>query len=60
MLGPAPAPIARLRGRHRFQLLLKHRDGEMVWKAGRRVGEAASGLRGDVRAAVDVHPIDML
>ena len=26
VLGPAPAPIARLRGKHRFQLLLKGAD----------------------------------
>lgn len=60
VLGPAPAAIARLRGRHRFHFLLKHRSREAVWPVARAVAEAAAALRGDVRAAVDVDPVDML
>jgi primosomal protein N' (replication factor Y) (superfamily II helicase) len=60
VLGPAPAPISRLRGRHRFQILLKHGDEGVVWRAARRVADAAAALRDPVRASVDVTPLDML
>jgi primosomal protein N' (replication factor Y) len=60
ILGPAPAPIARLRGRHRFQLLIKHETRERVWSLVRRVSEAAATLRGDLRTSVDMSPVDML
>ncbi|HBE72842.1 MAG TPA: primosomal protein N' [candidate division Zixibacteria bacterium] len=55
-LGPAPAPIPRLRGRHRFQILLKHERLEPLLAAGRAVG------RGDRTAAVrvDVDPASTL
>jgi primosomal protein N' (replication factor Y) len=43
ILGPAPAPLARLKGEHRFQLLLKSRNRRHL----REVADAAlanSGL----------------
>ena len=60
VLGPAPAPIARLRGRHRAQLLLKHRDADALGRVARLVADAAAQLRGALRAHVDVDPVDML
>ncbi|MCC7519755.1 MAG: primosomal protein N' [Verrucomicrobiae bacterium] len=59
LLGPSPAPIARLRGRHRFHLLL--RDSR---RKGRKeeIGEMLADWPrdGDVRVTVDVDPAQML
>ena len=54
MLGPAEAPIARVRGRSRYQIWLSgHERGALV--AAARAG-AAVKLGGDVRLAVDIDP----
>ncbi|HEY8152926.1 MAG TPA: primosomal protein N' [Myxococcota bacterium] len=60
VLGPAPAPIARLRGKHRFQLLLKGADPERLHAAARRVVEATGQLPRGVQASVDAFPVNML
>ena len=59
LLGPAPAPLARLRGRWRFQLLLKGEDAA-VRRAARRLAAEAARLPRGVRASVDVNPVTML
>jgi primosomal protein N' (replication factor Y) len=59
VLGPAQAPIARIRGRSRWQLLLRGRDRRAL----RRVGaQAVSGLSvpGQARLTVDVDPMSAL
>ena len=58
-LGPAPAPLARLRNRYRFLVLLKG-EAEPVWQAARTLQQAAEGLPESVSASVDVDPIHML
>ncbi len=60
LLGPAPAPIARLRGRHRFHLLVKGSDHSAVWRTARRLSTASEKLPAAVRVRVDVNPVDML
>jgi primosomal protein N' (replication factor Y) len=60
LLGPAPAPIARLRGRHRFQLLVKGSDHKAVWQTARRLAAAGEKLPAGIRVRVDVNPVDML
>ena len=60
ILGPAPAPLARLRDRFRFQLLVKGADPAGVRRSGRALVEAAAGLRAPVRAKVDPNPVNML
>jgi primosomal protein N' (replication factor Y) len=60
VLGPAPAPIARLRGRHRFQLLVKGSDHSAVWRTARRLAAASEKLPAAIRVRVDVNPVDML
>jgi primosomal protein N' (replication factor Y) len=60
VLGPAPAPIARLRGQYRFQLLLKHARIEPLRSVGRRVIEAAEKLPAGARFSIDLNPLDML
>ena len=55
VFGPAPAPIARIRGRHRVRLLVKAPKGAALqaaladWVAGLR-------LKGDLRLSVDIDP----
>ena len=59
VLGPAPAPLAILRGRHRRRLLLKARRDVAVqpllraWLAQVKVGRG-------VRVDVDVDPVSFL
>jgi primosomal protein N' (replication factor Y) len=58
-MGPAPAPLARLRGRHRVQLLLRG-EAEPVRRAAGILAAAIPGLEGDVQAVLDVNPVHML
>jgi primosomal protein N' (replication factor Y) len=59
VLGPAPAPFARLRGKFRFQIQMQGPDGAALRAA---VRQAAAGLRApkDVQWMADVDPLDML
>ena len=53
--GPAPAPIARVRGRHRVRLLVKAPKGAAVQAAVQEwVGQVR--LKGDLRLAIDIDP----
>ena len=61
VLGPGPSPIARLRDRFRFQLLLKGSDEKRVLDAGRALATVARGREaGGVRIQVDANPVNML
>ena len=60
VLGPAEAPIARLRNRYRQQILLKHREAAAVWRVAERVAAAAERLPRAQRVTLDVNPLDML
>jgi primosomal protein N' (replication factor Y) len=53
--GPAPAPIARVRGRHRVRLLVKAPKGVALQAA---IGRWIGGLKlpGQVRLSVDIDP----
>ncbi len=53
--GPAPAPIARVRGRHRVRLLVKAAKGTPFQDAITR-WTAPVKLRGDLRLSVDIDP----
>ncbi len=59
VLGPAPAPLALLRGRHRRRLLLKARRDVAVQKL-LREWLARVPLPGGVRVQVDVDPVGFL
>lgn len=55
VFGPAPAPIARVRGRHRVRLLVKAGKGVALQRAiSDWVGQFQ--LKGDLRLAVDIDP----
>ena len=59
LLGPAAAPIARLRGRHRFHLLVSASDQLLLREL---VTAATESLKppDDVQWILDIDPIDML
>ncbi|QBF32987.1 primosomal protein N' [Thalassococcus sp. S3] len=55
VFGPAPAPIARIRGRHRVRLLVKAAKGSPLQAAlARWIGQFT--LKGDLRLSVDIDP----
>jgi primosomal protein N' (replication factor Y) len=60
VLGPAEAPIAVVRGRHRFRLLVKSPRQADLQGFLRAVLAAAPPERGGVRVAVDVDPQSFL
>ena len=55
LFGPAPAPIARVRGRHRVRLLVKAPKGVALQDAISR-WLAPIRLKGDLRLSVDIDP----
>ncbi len=55
VFGPAPAPIARIRGRHRVRLLVKAPKGAPIQDAIARWIEPLR-LKGDIRLSVDIDP----
>jgi primosomal protein N' (replication factor Y) len=59
VLGPAPAPLAQLRGKHRLRLLIKGELREDVRAAAARALEPLTG-HPDVEVIVDTDPLDML
>ncbi|MDP6979448.1 MAG: primosomal protein N' [Myxococcota bacterium] len=60
VLGPAPAPLARLRGRYRYQILIKGSDRERVMAASRHLAQALARLPRALRGSLDVNPVSML
>jgi primosomal protein N' (replication factor Y) len=59
ILGPAPAPFARLRGKFRYQLQLQSSDSERLRDIVRRATGYLS-MPGDVAWIADVDPLDMM
>jgi primosomal protein N' (replication factor Y) len=61
ILGPAPAPLARLKGEHRFQLLIKSRSRrqlrEVADTALSAVAEAGTNLRS---INLEIDPVSMM
>ncbi len=55
VFGPAPAPIARIRGRHRVRLLVKAGKGVALQKALATWVKQVK-IKGDLRLAVDIDP----
>lgn len=60
VLGPSPAPLARLRGRHRAQLLLKGPTRPAVRELARAAASAAAHLGRSLQVQLDLDPIQML
>jgi primosomal protein N' (replication factor Y) len=61
ILGPAPAPLARLRGEHRIQLLIKSRSRKqmraVIDAALQSLREAGNDLRS---VTVEIDPVSMM
>ncbi|MGR3621401.1 primosomal protein N' [Pseudophaeobacter sp.] len=55
LFGPAPAPIARVRGRHRVRLLIKADKGVPLQEALAR-WTAPFNMKGDLRLNIDIDP----
>jgi len=58
IIGPAEAPIAMIKGRHRWQLLLKGKDAHALNRLTRDILSRAAGIGLDIR--VDVDPINFM
>jgi primosomal protein N' (replication factor Y) len=60
VLGPAPPPIERVRGRYRWQVLLRHADVRGLRALARAARAADAAVRADgIRLVVDVDPVSM-
>ncbi len=61
ILGPAPAPLARLRGEHRFQILIKSRSRPQLRET-IDIGMASAAARGcDTRSInIEIDPISLM
>jgi primosomal protein N' (replication factor Y) len=59
VLGPAPMSLARLRGRYRFQVLLKATRPSVLREAVVRLKQRRRPA-GGIRMAIDIDPVDML
>ncbi|WP_434042930.1 MULTISPECIES: replication restart helicase PriA [Sorangium] len=61
VLGPSAAPIARLRGRYRFRVLLRARErGPLRGTLAALAGLLRDGLDRNARVIIDVDPVAML
>jgi len=59
VLGPAEAPLAKLKGRVRWHLWLRAKDRQKLRRAVRRVLAEIDDIPG-VRTAIDVDPVSAL
>ncbi|MBS2020072.1 MAG: primosomal protein N' [Deltaproteobacteria bacterium] len=60
VLGPTPAPIARVRNRYRFRVMLRSTSRERLREGTLAIHAAASRLPRSVRVAIDVDPVGLL
>jgi primosomal protein N' (replication factor Y) len=58
--GPAPAPIARVRNRYRFRVMLRAAERPPLRAVLARVDEARASLPREIRASIDVDPVQLL
>jgi len=58
--GPAPAPIARIRNRWRFRVMLRAADRAPLREVLALVDSARALLARAVRTAIDVDPVQLL
>lgn len=60
VLGPSPCPLARLRGKNRYQILLKSGDRSALRRLLIRLDVGREMLPRQVSLQIDVDPVDML
>ncbi|MCH2372732.1 MAG: primosomal protein N' [Planctomycetes bacterium] len=60
VLGPVPAPLSKLQGKHRVQILLKSKRRDVLHELLARLEREQRTRRGPVDRAIDVDPYSML
>ena len=60
VLGPSPCPLSRLRGKSRYQILLKAADRKALRRVVDQLDSVVRHLPRQVSLSVDVDPLDML
>lgn len=60
ILGPSPCPLARLRGKYRYQILLKSDDRRSLRRLLASLDDGRSLLAKQVAMQIDVDPVEML
>lgn len=60
VLGPSPCPLSRLRGKSRYQILLKSTDRPALRRLLNRLDAGIKQLPRQVNLNIDIDPIDML
>ena len=60
VLGPVPAPLPRLRGKHRVQIVIRGSDMAAVQAASLKTAEAGRRMGREIQVAVDTDPVNML
>jgi primosomal protein N' (replication factor Y) len=61
VLGPAPAPIARLKGEHRFQLLIKARSRQRAREALDVAMDRLAAVGHNLRSiSIEVDPVSLM
>ncbi len=60
ILGPAPAPVARIRARYRMRFLMRSRSREKLRMVAMKVGERIDQGLSPGRAHLDIDPVSML
>lgn len=60
VIGPAPAPLERLRGRYRFRIMVRGAERGPVRAVLHRIAHALRDVPNAVRAVIDVDPVAML
>jgi primosomal protein N' (replication factor Y) len=60
VLGPAPAPLARLRAKWRFRVMMRSDDRTALRRAAVAVARHAQGAPRNVRVVIDVDPVQLL
>jgi primosomal protein N' (replication factor Y) (superfamily II helicase) len=61
VVGPAPAPLSMIRGRHRWQVMIRAGAGATARWAGRAALSVVEGKKGDsLRVELDVDPQSLL
>ena len=60
MVGPAPCPIDRIRGRWRWHFLLRSPSPSQLGRVGRALHEDYPQLGGDLRLLLDRDPVSLL
>ena len=60
VLGPSAAPIAKVRNRYRFRIMLRSVSRDLLRQGALAINAAAQGLPRTVRVAIDVDPVGLL